>query len=40
MKTVVLIGTLDTKAEDFAFVRDALQGHGLATLMAALSTGC
>ena len=33
MKTVALIGTLDTKAEDFAFVRDELAKHGMATLV-------
>ena len=28
MATVVLIGTLDTKGEEFAFVRDRLRAHG------------
>ena len=33
MKTVALIGTLDTKAADFAFVRAELEKQGLAVLM-------
>ena len=32
-KTVALIGTLDTKGEEFAFLRDAIESCGLRTLM-------
>ncbi|WP_438432241.1 Tm-1-like ATP-binding domain-containing protein [Gorillibacterium sp. sgz500922] len=33
MKTVAIVGTLDSKGPEFAFVRDILQGLGLGTLM-------
>jgi uncharacterized protein (UPF0261 family) len=33
MKTVLLIGTLDTKGEEYGFVRDLLQARGIATLV-------
>jgi uncharacterized protein (UPF0261 family) len=32
-KTVVLVGALDTKGQEFAFVRDLIAGEGLDTLM-------
>jgi uncharacterized protein (UPF0261 family) len=32
-KTVALIGTLDTKGEEFAFLRDSIESCGLRTLM-------
>lgn len=32
-RTVVLVGALDTKGEDFRFIRDLIAGHGLATLV-------
>jgi uncharacterized protein (UPF0261 family) len=31
-KTVALIGTLDTKGEEFAFLRDWIESCGLRTL--------
>lgn len=33
MKTVLLIGTLDTKGAEYTFVRDLIQAHGVATLV-------
>lgn len=33
MKTVAIVGTFDSKGEEFAFVRDVLQGLGMQTLM-------
>jgi len=33
MKTVLLIGTLDTKGEEYAFVRDVIQARGVNTLV-------
>ena len=33
MKTVVLVGTLDTKGAEYAFLRDRLHDHGVATLL-------
>lgn len=33
MKTVAIVGTLDSKGAEFAFVRDIIQGLGLKTLM-------
>ncbi len=33
MPTVVLIGTLDTKGEEYAFVRDRLRAHGVTPLL-------
>jgi len=32
-KTVVLVGALDTKGQEFAFVRDLIAGEGLETLV-------
>jgi uncharacterized protein (UPF0261 family) len=32
-KTVVLVGSLDTKGHEFAFVRELIEGQGLATLV-------
>jgi uncharacterized protein (UPF0261 family) len=32
-KTVALIGTLDTKGEEFAFFRDSINSSGLQTLV-------
>ena len=31
MKTVLLIGTLDTKGEEYAFVRDLIEARGVRT---------
>ena len=33
MKTVLLIGTLDTKGEEYAFVRDVIQARGVSMLV-------
>jgi uncharacterized protein (UPF0261 family) len=38
MKTVLLIGTLDTKGAEYAFVRDLLEARGVATLVMDLGT--
>ena len=38
MKTVLLIGTLDTKGAEYAFVRDLIQAHGVNTLVMDLGT--
>jgi len=32
-KTVAIVGTLDTKGEEFRFLRDAIRDAGLATLV-------
>ena len=32
-KTVVIVGALDTKADDFRYLRDLIEGAGLATLL-------
>src|SRR5690349_11183001 len=32
-KTIALVGTLDTKGEEFAFLRDSIQACGLRTLI-------
>ena len=32
-KTVVILGALDTKGQEFAFVRDLVSGQGLQTLV-------
>ena len=32
-KTVVLVGTLDTKGREYAFLRDRLQAAGVATIL-------
>jgi uncharacterized protein (UPF0261 family) len=37
-KTVVLVGTLDTKGDEYAYLRDRLQLHGLRTLMVDVGT--
>jgi uncharacterized protein (UPF0261 family) len=39
MTTVLLIGTLDTKGEEYAFVRDLIQARGVQTLVLDLGTG-
>ena len=39
MTTVLLIGTLDTKGEEYAFVRDLIQARGVHTLVMDLGTG-
>lgn len=39
MTTVLLIGTLDTKGEEYAFVRDLIQARGVKTMVMDLSTG-
>ena len=39
MKTVLLIGTLDTKGQEYAFVRDLIQAHGIKTYVVDLGTG-
>ena len=38
MKTVLLIGTLDTKGEEYAFVRDVIQARGVNTLVMDIGT--
>ena len=38
MKTVVLVGTLDTKGAEYAFLRDRLHEHGVATLIVDAGT--
>jgi uncharacterized protein (UPF0261 family) len=38
MKTVLLIGTLDTKGAEYAFVRDIIRAHGVNTLVMDLGT--
>ena len=38
MKTVLLIGTLDTKGTDYEFVRDLIQARGVKTLVMDLGT--
>ena len=42
MKSVLLIGTLDTKGPEIAYVRDRLQSLGLRTIVAdsGISPGC
>jgi uncharacterized protein (UPF0261 family) len=32
-KTIVVVGSLDTKGEEFALVKDLIEGHGLGTLV-------
>ena len=32
-KTVVLVGTLDTKGREYAFLRDRLQAAGVGTIL-------
>ena len=39
MKTVLLIGTLDTKGTEYAYVRDLIQARGLNTWVVDLGTG-
>ena len=36
--TVVLVGTLDTKGEEYAFLRDRLELAGVATLLVDVGT--
>jgi uncharacterized protein (UPF0261 family) len=38
MKTVLLIGTLDTKGAEYAFIRDLIQARGVETLVMDLGT--
>jgi len=38
MKTVLLIGTLDTKGAEYAFVRDLIGAHGVNTIVMDLGT--
>ena len=38
MKAVLLIGTLDTKGEEYAFVRDVIQARGVNTLVMDIGT--
>ena len=38
MKTVLLVGTLDTKGAEYAFVRDLIQARGVNTLVMDLGT--
>ncbi|MBA2476959.1 MAG: Tm-1-like ATP-binding domain-containing protein, partial [Actinobacteria bacterium] len=33
MATVVLLGTLDTKGHEYAYLRERLRGHGVDTLL-------
>ena len=37
-RTVVLVGTLDTKGEEYAYLRDRLRGHGVQTLLVDVGT--
>ena len=37
-RTVVLVGTLDTKGEQYAYLRDRLQLHGVGTLLVDVGT--
>jgi uncharacterized protein (UPF0261 family) len=37
-KTVVLVGTLDTKGDEYGYLRDRLQLHGLRTLLVDVGT--
>jgi uncharacterized protein (UPF0261 family) len=37
-KTVVLVGTLDTKGDEYAYLRDRLALHGVSTLMVDVGT--
>ena len=37
-KTVVIVGTLDTKGEDFRFVKELIEARGLATLVVDVGT--
>jgi uncharacterized protein (UPF0261 family) len=39
MKTVLLIGTLDTKGAEYAYVRDLIQARGIKTLVVDVGTG-
>ena len=39
MPTILLIGTLDTKGEEYAFVRDLIRARGVDTLVMDLGTG-
>ena len=32
-RTVVLVGALDTKGEDFGYVKELIEGEGLSTLV-------
>lgn len=38
MKTVLLIGTLDTKGSEYAFVRDLINAHGVDTIVMDIGT--
>ena len=33
MATVVLLGTLDTKGDEYAYLRSLLSGHGVETIL-------
>ncbi len=37
-RTVVLVGTLDTKGAEYAYLRDRLRAHGVATLLVDVGT--
>lgn len=37
-RTVVLVGTLDTKGDEYAYLRDRLRGHGVSTLLVDVGT--
>ena len=34
MATVVLLGTLDTKGDEYAYLRYLLRGHGVETILS------
>jgi uncharacterized protein (UPF0261 family) len=37
-RTVVLVGTLDTKGDEYAYLRDRLRSHGVATVLVDVGT--
>src|SRR3954453_23975919 len=39
MPTIVLLGTLDTKGEEYAFLRDRIETAGVATVLIDVGTG-
>ena len=38
MPTVVLVGTLDTKGDDYGYLRDRLLGHGVEVVVVDVGT--
>ena len=37
-RTVVLVGTLDTKGDEYAYLRDRLRSHGVGTVLVDVGT--